>query len=303
MKNAINYYYNLNPEEIHQINKKYRFKIKYIEYLFEPFNKNIDEIKNIYTLHEYLINIGYYCHKIILNNNREILTNINGTNYIMLQTYIKNRVIELNDLLIFNNLYVDQTKFEKLKREDWYNLWANKIDYVEYQISQFGKKYSLIRESSDYYIGIVENCISLLKNIEKGKTITTINHNRTTTTTTLIEYLNPATFILDTRIRDISEYFKDCIIKQIDIIDTIKRYIYYNNLNIYEINLLFIRILYPSYYLDLCENILEGKEKEEKLKEILDKVEPTEKYIKKIYLELKPIGNIPEIEWLTKKWA
>lgn len=303
MKNAINYYYNLNPQEIHQINKKYKFENQNKHYLFEPIERNIDELKIIYELHGYLLNIGSYCHKIILNNNHQITTNINGTNYIMLQTFTPNKIIEMNDILIFSNMYIDTKKFEKIKRDNWYNLWINKIDYVEYQISQFGKKYNLIRESSDYYIGIVENCISLLVNIKKGNSAITISHNRTTQSTNLSEYFNPTTFILDSRIRDISEYFKDCIIKQIDILDTIIKYIYYNKLNIYEINLLFIRILYPSYYLDLCETILEEKEPEEKLKQIIDKVETTEDYIRKIYHQLKPIGNLPDIEWLIKKWV
>ena len=301
MKNAINYYYGLNPEEIHQINKIYKFQIQNYNYILEPFKRDMQELSEIYKLHEFIFQSGYYCHKIVLNNNNQIITNINGINYIMLQTFAENRKITINDIMLFNSIYVQQKELNRIKRENWYNLWMNKTDYVEYQINQFGKKYPLIRESSDYFIGIVENCISMLSSIGQQNSIITVAHARTTINTTLHEYLNPTGFIIDNRVRDVSEYFKSCILNQIDVIEKIMQYIYGNKLNIYEINLLFIRILYPSYYLDMCENIIEGITEEKNLNQILDKVEATEQSIKKIYMQLRGIANLPEIEWLIKK--
>ena len=46
-------------------------------------------------------------------------------------------------------------------------MWIRKIDYFEYQISQFGKKYPIIRESFNYYVGLAENGISLLNKAMK----------------------------------------------------------------------------------------------------------------------------------------
>lgn len=36
-------------------------------------------------------------------------------------------------------------------------MWVQKIDYFEYQVSQMGKKYPVIRESSIYYVGLAES--------------------------------------------------------------------------------------------------------------------------------------------------
>lgn len=301
MKNAIKYYYNLNPIEIHQINKSFKFEINNKKFILEPYNKNIEDLKDIYELQSYLIQIGFPNNKIVLNNNKEVLTYINGINYILEEVYVDNKQIDINDIMLFNNINVYEKKLEKLKRNNWYELWTNKIDYVEYQISQFGKKYEIIRETSNYFIGMVENCIQLLSMIEKKQSILTLSHNRTTIKKNKIEYYDPINFIIDNKVRDISEYIKSCILDEIDVITLLDNYVYYSKLNTYEINLLFIRILYPSYYIDMCENIIEGKIKEENLKQITNNIENIEYNIKLIYDRLRKICNIPEIEWLTKK--
>lgn len=300
MKNVINYYYNLNPTDIHQVNKIYKFHISDENYIMYPCYRNIEEIKEIYDFHISLLRTGYYCHHIILNINNEITTIINGTHYILLKTFIENRTIKIQDIIFFNNIYIDNSKFVKIKRSSWHKLWMEKIDYIEYQISQFGKKYPIIRESSDYYIGIVENCISLLVNINDGQSIMTISHNRIGKEYMLLELYNPINFIIDHRIRDASEYFKYCILDS-DVVNQIRDYIFSNNLTEYEINLFFIRILYPSYYFDMCEQIIDGKKEEKEMLNIINNVEIYENKIKEIYNYLRNIIKIPEIEWLIKK--
>lgn len=301
MKNAIRYYYNLIPEDIHQINKKYKFKVNNNDYILEPYTHSMQELDDIYELQLELSCIGFFNNQIVLNNNKEIFTNINGIFYVMLKVNVVNRRIDVSDILMFNNLNVDFNKFSNILRNNWYNLWIDKVDYLEYQISQFGKKYQLIRESGAYFIGIVENCISLLANVNDGRGQITVSHSRTTISTMLVDYLNPINFVLDIRVRDMAEYIKDCILKRFDIVnilDVIKKYIYFNRLNVYEINLLFIRILYPSYYFDMCEDIIDRKSEEDELMSILDNIYYIENYIKKIYIELRCVSNIPEIEWL-----
>lgn len=299
MKNAIYYYYNLTPNEIHQINKKIKFTIKNKKYILEPIKKRLEEIQEIFELQYYLTRIGFMNNIIILNLSKQIVTKINNSDYILTETIQNTKKIEINDILIFNNINIEKNKFNKLKRDDWYNLWIRKIDYLEYQINQFGKKYKLISENSAYYIGLAENSIQLLANIEKNNIRLTIAHNRTYKTTTKDEYYNPINFIIDSIVRDISEYIKDCIINDIEIEEILDKYVYYNKLNENEIKMMFIRILYPSYYIDMCEKIIEGQIEEKELKKIIDKTENIEQNIKKIYIKLKKITTLPEIEWLT----
>ena len=251
----------------------------------------------------YINSIGIYCHKIILNNNEQILTYINDEPYVLLLTQTENRKITIKDIMLLSNIPLNDAKFNKIKRISWNKLWSDKIDYIEYQISQFGKKYTLIRESSDYYIGIVENCISLITNMKEDININTVSHSRVNKETTLDEFYNPLNFIVDNRIRDISEYLKSDITKEKDIIPYIQNYIYQNKLNIREIMLFFIRIIYPSFYLDTCEKILDKKIEENALLEIIKDTQKYETNIKKIYNYLKTIVEMPEIEWITKKWG
>ena len=299
MKNAILYYYGIMPIDIHQINKIYKFYIAKDNYVLYPCKKTYEEIKEIYMLHIEILKSGNYCHQIVLNKNKEILTNINQDNYILLKTFVKNRQITLNDIKVFSNIYINNSVYKKIQRTSWHKLWINKIDYLEYQISQFGKNYPIITESSDYYIGIVETCISLLVNIREETSFMTISHDRINQKYTLFDLYNPINFIIDHRVRDIGEYIKNNILNHNNIVNELNSYITSNNLSEYEIVLLFIRILYPSHYLDLCERIIDKKTQENELIKLLENVEMYEKNIKKIYHYIKRISKIPEIEWLT----
>ena len=57
----------------------------------------------------------------------------------------------------------------------------------------------------------------------------------------------------------------------------------------------FARMLYPTYYFDIYEEIITDREKEEKLLKILDKVNDYENILKQIYRQIK---NLPTIDWL-----
>lgn len=299
MKNAIKYYYNLNVIDIHQINKIYKFHISNMRYLLCPITRNIEEIRDIYELHLYLNALGIYCHKIILNINNEIITTINEVAYVLLIVSLENKKIDIQDILYLSNVHIKENSFKRIQRKRWNLLWIDKVDYIEYQISQFRKKYPLIRESSDYYIGIVENCISLFNNLNISNSILVVSHTRLTKNTTTDEFYNPLNFIIDNKVRDISEYIKSLMLEE-NVIEYIKKYIYYNQLDKDNILLLFIRLMYPSSYFDVCELIINNKLEEKNLNKIISANENYENSIKKIYNYLRSISELPEVEWLMK---
>jgi len=299
MKNAIQYYYKMNPINIHQINKKYRFEYQNKKYILYQYERKMEDLSEIYELHSYLNYVGIYCHKIIKNINNDILTMINNNYYILLYVNIENRKIDIKDIEYLSNIKIEEERYKKINRKEWDILWANKIDYLEYQISQFGKKYKLIRESSDYYIGIVENCISLMTNY-RYNTIKSITHERINKNMEVEEFYNPLNFIIDNRIRDISELLKSNINTNNNIIPDLEKYINNNNINEKEIGLIFIRILYPSIYIDKCESILNKTHDEQDIKKIISNTEMLEKNLKQIYRYLKTKYTLPEIEWLKK---
>lgn len=299
MKNAIKYFYNLEINDIHQYKKEYKFHVLNKEYILCPYMKTLNELEEKYSIQKYINSIGIYCHKIISNNMNQLITKINNKNYVLIEITQPNRKINIIDIMEFSKVYLNRQYFKNIDRTNWKKLWENKIDYLEYQINQFRKTYPTIRESSDYYIGIAETCISLFANIESTNQITTYMHNRINDKTTANDYYNPLNFIIDSRIRDIGEYLTPKLYENQDIIGIIDNYINLVKLTNNEIILLFIRLMYPSNYFDLCESIIEKEQQESVLKSLLDNNNIFEKQIKEIYLYIKKIITIPEIEWLS----
>ena len=103
MKNAINYYYNLYPENIHQTEKGYYFIINNTRYFLIKYLGDLKEIQSIYEMQLYLLNQNFYVHPIILNTQNQILTYINNEPYILMITIHYNNKININDIISFLN--------------------------------------------------------------------------------------------------------------------------------------------------------------------------------------------------------
>lgn len=290
MKNALNYYYNLNIDNIHQKNKNYYFKVNNLQYmLLECVN---EEINDIYSLNVYLIR-NYPFYKIILNKDNKVITIINETNYILLEINNNIKELNLNEIIKINNISI--VNFNKLRRDNWYTLWTNKIDYFEYQINQIGKKYPIIRESFNYYIGLAETAISLIKSINNEGMYLSLSHKRINNA---FDLYNPLNLIIDVRIRDICEYFKFCFFENKNVFRELELFLNYNKLSYNESVYFLARMLFPTYYFDLYEKIIANEVKEEEIKKIISKVDKYEKLLKYIYLNFK--NNNLYIDWLEK---
>ncbi len=286
MKNLINYYYNLNIVNIHQRDKNYYFKINDEVYSFIECNE-CNNIEEIYKLSKYLEQYSIF-KQILLNINSQVITVINEKKYILIKNNKIDDSITLNKIIDINNI---KAQFINLKMPEWEELWCKKMDYFEYQISQIGKKYPLIRESFNYYLGLTELAISVLNNIPKKDLYFCLSHKR------IEDIYNPLNLIIDYRVRDISEYFKKNFFNNKDIIEELNLFLFNNNLTNNEKKLFFVRMLFPSYYFDTYENIIINKISEETIKKITIKVDEYEKILKKIYLHLKINSNL-QISWL-----
>ena len=304
MKNALNYYYNLYPTSIHQINDSYRCYIQSEEYLLMPYQDDFKYINQIYELSNYLLQINVPCHKIIKNINGQILTLINNTNYLLIQILVKNKNLNIDDILYFSAIYVDRKYFNELAKDDWYKMWTQKIDYFEYQVSQFGLRYPIIRESINYYIGMAENSISLFTNIgglhRSNSNLLYVCHKRIKSHDGYFDLYNPLNFILDNKVRNLSEYIKSKFFFSKYTIDDAKGDISKFNLNIFQCNMLFVRLLFPSYYFDCYEQVMEEKKKEIELVKIISKNKSYTNFLKELYIFIKPFSDLPDIEWIIK---
>ena len=291
MKNTINYYYNLNINTIHQKEKNYYFKVDNKNYLLLKCS-NIEELDDIYRLNMYFSQILPF-HRIVLNVNNEVITKINDSNYLLLELFSNNNKINLNNIIELSNIRIPFS-VDKLKRNDWYNLWIKKVDYFEYQLSQIGKKYPLIRESFNYYIGLAENAIILVNNIDFNNIPLGLSHRRITNMS--FNLYNPLNIVIDVRIRDVCEYFKFCFFNNIDIGMELELFLSYNSFDINEAKLFLARMFFPTYYFDLYEKIIDNEIDESEIKKIIIKADNYEKILKQVYYHFK--NNQINIEWL-----
>lgn len=299
MKNEIEYYYGLEVDEIHQTNEIFEFKTLNKKYMFCPFKKTEKEASELYELQKYLNICRVYSHKIIPNVKNSIITEINEKKYILIENKIVDRIIDLSDILYLTRFNINPQKFPHITRKKWCILWANKNDYIEYQMGQIGKKYPMLRESIEYHIGVAETCIELLNNINIDNYTYTVVHDRLRKNITTKEFYNPLNFILDNRSRDIGEFIKnlDKIEEQIENIEIVKKS---NTINGLEYNMVFARLMYPNIYFDIYEQIIEKQYKKEEFDKIIKNIEIEEKRIKKIYRYINDIHKIPKIEWLLE---
>ena len=294
MKNIIEYYYNLQSVELQEKQNNYTFKVKNNNYILKEYNNNLDNINDIYTLNKY-INNYYPIDKIILNKYNVPLTKVNNTYYILIKT---NERKELKLSIISNLSNIKLPEIKSLERNNWEILWSNMIDYYESQIGQNEKKYPLIRESFDYFIGLGENAISYLVNTKK-EVQKEINDNKVLSHNNLYNSLyDPLNIIIDHKSRDVAEYIKISFFNNNkNIFKELDEYFFYNRYSLYGIRVLYARIIYPSFYFKLYDEILREKKEEKELNKIISRINEYEIYLKDIYLYLSKYYNIPSIEW------
>lgn len=299
MKNVLRYYYNLIPTTIHQINNDYKCKINNVEYVFSKIDNSLEEINIIYKLNLYLLSKGFPCHQIVLNINDSPITYVDNYKYVLLKTFISNREININDLFQFLNFFISDSSFKSLKRNNWYELWTESVDYIEYQTSQFGKNYPLLKNSINYYIGLAETAISLVANINDSSTLT-IAHRQITSKSKTFELYNPLNFIIDSRIRDLSEFFKIKFFAGNFNLEEMNKNIELYKLSNSEAILLIARLIYPNYYFVCYQEIVLKEVPETQISKYTEKAISYQKFLKYVYNYLQLYYKIPEIEWLKK---
>lgn len=294
MKNALNFYYSLYSDNIRLNGENYYFDANGESYVLYSYDGAAEEAKQVYDIHLYLLQNRIYTHQIILNKDDNIITAFDNKQYVLLKIYSSlNSKIDINDIVYFGNITTGIKK-----ANNWKQLWSNKIDYFEYQMSQFGKKYALLRESFSYYVGIAESGIVLLNKVEDIPS--SISHKRIYNDENLFDFYNPFNYIIDTRVRDTAEFFKSKIFVSDNLFSEIQDYLKQARLSDMEMYYFFIRMLYPTFYFDYYEKIMNGNLEEYKIKEVINITPRYENVLKMLYQFLKKYINIQEIEWLNR---
>ena len=167
---------------------------------------------------------------------------------------------------------------------NWRNQWIKKRDYIYNYYLTIKGKYNIIDESISYYLTLFDYSIYLLKGFSFDS-IVSIQHNKMI----IDDYFNPFNLRLDYKERDFAEYLKEIFFnneyKKIDYKSIINR-----GIGIFRYELVIARMIFPSYYFDLFDNIVLNNKEQSILNDILNRQSEYNNYIKSI---INIVGIIP----------
>lgn len=306
MKDTINYYYNLNPNKINKIFNYYYFYINNELYYFVEYNRKYEDRFIIYDFNQEMIRNNILVNEIIDNRNNNVVTINNSIPYILIKVVVNiNKSISLSEInyLASKNIHYD----DKLMRGNWGYLWMNKIDYLEYFTDHNYKKYPLVVDSFNYFVGMAENAISyvnyVVNNIKPDYSdYGVISHDVISINDTVYCLYNPLNIIIDHKARDVSEYIKKSFFNDnFKIFDELDEYFKYNYFSFYGISLILARVMYPSFYFDLYDQIINGRINESEILKITSRTNEYEEYLRDVFNYFKKFYQIKEINWIEKK--
>lgn len=292
MKNIIEYFYNLKIDTLHKNTNRYEFEIdknRYYLILSYRYEKELEQIEN-------LIKNNQNFDQIIHNINSKLITNISGKNYLLLKKSNKKTSIE-DEILNYYKILLPSQLYFNIDRTDWVYLWSEKIDYIEYQKTHLKGEYPLLEESINYFIGMAENAIMYIRNCfneNNDSDDIVLSHKRITNK----EFNSPVNLIVDHRSRDISEYLKYLFFNNNYDYIKISQYLQKLNLNNYMYRLLYGRMLFPTFYFDKYDDIVNKNESEKEILIILKRVEAYEDFLKNIYSIINQNTAIKKVDWL-----
>lgn len=273
---------------------EYFYKNNYIFYKNRNNYYFISEVKNkknLYKLYYYFIN-GYF-YKIIFNKKGKFISTYQNKDYILLK-YIKYN-FKLEDLIYKNKLALSNKK----KLLTWRNIWIDRSNYIEEKYQKIINKYNIIDESIDYFYGLLEAAIYLLRDYQKYYDYLYLQH----ILINYFDYFNPCNIKLDVKERDFSNYlkylffsnkYKDIYIDKIII----------NNLDNYNFNLILARLIYPDYYFNLLDELIDNNyifnnNIFDEIKNIILLVDDYELYISNIYRVLLENKVIKKVDFIN----
>lgn len=307
MKETLEYYYGLDIESIEELDGKYHFKIENQDYFFVFYNRGIEELEDIINVSNEMVKKGINVHKILVNRNNSFLTKVGEYNYILFAVSNLNEEYDIFDMVKISEKLVLNNNKSNLYRNNWGTLWSEKIDYFEYQVRELSIEKEVVKSSFSYYVGLAENAISYVNNtnMKYGMDVYRIvlSHRRVFYPNYKLNYLNPLSFVFDLEVRDIAEYLKAMFFQK-DIsfcLDELSSYLKIRHLSLYEYQMLYARLLYPTYYFDVYEGVMNKNGDEEQLVNIIKKCDSYEEFLKKAYLEISKYAKIDKVEWIINQ--
>ena len=307
MKETLEYYYNLDIDNLEELDGKYHIKQENQDFFFVFYNRGLEELDDIIGVCNEMFLKGINVHEIIRNRNNSFLTKVKEYNYVLFKVNNLSEEYDIFDMVKISNKLVLNNNKSSLYRNNWGSLWSDKIDFFEYQVRELGIEKSVVKSSFSYYVGLAENAISYVNNailkyggVSSGRIV--LSHRRVFYPNYKLNYMNPLSFVFDLEVRDVAEYLKSMFFKQ-DVeycLDELKSYLSIRKLNVYEYHMFYARLLYPSYYFDIYDSVMNKNVSEEELVKIVKHSNDYEYFLKKTYLEMSKYVRLDKIDWLIE---
>lgn len=303
MKNLINYFYNLNIDDIYNKDNIYYFYYNDELYHFYIYTNNVKNVDFVKDINDSLKN-DTLVHEIIVNKDNSILTYYNNIPYILCRININiNKPISLGEISYLSSKTINTSV--KIKYNSWQELWSIKMDYLETLINENGKKYPIIVDSFNYFVGLAENAISYYNNLsnkEINPNSLIISHRIININDTIYSLYDPVNITIDHKSRDVAEYIKYSFFNNnTNIFQELNIYFKYNYYSKDDIIMLLSRVLYPSFYFNMYEDIMINNAEEKMITDITSKLDKYELYLNSIFKYFNNYYNIPYVDWLNRK--
>ena len=305
MKNIINYYYQMNIENIHLSQGIYYFTYMDNNYMFIPFNKDFILLNYLYILNQVVLKTNVYYHEIILNKDRLPYLFIDGKCYCLLK---ESNLI--NDKMSFYDITFEKVRIDnnlkRLIRFPWTNLWAKKLDYLENILNHLELSYKSVLPICLYFMGLGENAIQYINEVLETEELTkqdefVISHDRININQSVKELYSPLNLIIDHPSRDISEYLKNLFVYNDYDYNEIEEYILSLNFSNVGLKLLYGRMLYPSFFFDLWDEVIAGKKNYKDLIVYESRLEEYRIFLKEIYYIIRKRTYLDEVRWILRE--
>lgn len=293
MKNVLYNYYDILVDELNKSDNNYFFYFNNELFLFYLVLNDISLVENIY---KYIVENNIESFNIILNKEGNLFSDVDKKKYVLLR---------VKGILKYEVKF-DEFKYYPVNSNgvNWGTLWSERLDYYEVQIRELGIKYQTVLNSFGMFSGLAENAILYFNmTMEKFGDLESnvgIVHNRVKYPCYLIDYYNPVNFVIDYSVRDIGEYIKSYIISDDFDFNNVVILINRMNLNDLMFNLLYARLLYPTFYFDVFDKIILEDGKDSDIVFILDKIDIYLYTLKRLYDRFNNEYQMFRIEWLNK---
>ena len=168
MKENILYAYHMEASHLKEFHDYSSFQFQGKTFYFTKLKRNQKEFQELLQVMQELLQKNIPILTFVQNVQGSFVTMVGSDAYVLMEVQEETIEYGLLDILDFQNKLVLNHRHSSLYRNEWANLWSQKVDYFEYQMHELGKNYPILLNSFSYYVGLAENAICYARNVQNS---------------------------------------------------------------------------------------------------------------------------------------